>query len=467
MTRARGRTQRGRERATRALLELPPARPLLHAVDHGDDVRLTGDLLGVAGDRWVQPFLDANHTHLKRLDIRATVDVRSGVSLRLTPGRRIGAVPLLSPATRRVVAGLLVSPRFRWSALGAVLGDVGFATEPSLGGSALVPGSAREVPTWLLAAPVVRRLERMLAHRKRGFVERSEHRQSPRGRVDWNRRATRDVPAGRWSTLPCHFPDPDDDPALLAAVRWTLGRLDDDLAPLGEALAARLLRVRVADLQTRVGPGPSRRPASWEAPASSAWVADALQAMGWVAEERGLGGARSLDGMSWDLRIDELWETWVDAFVATLAPRCGLVAMRRGHTTRGLHWTTPVTSMRALIPDSGLRSPERVVWIDAKYKAHLQLLTHHGWTGLGDTVRDAHRADLHQALAYAALDDHTRVDSMLVYPQLSEDHAPVGIASIAAGRRRVRLMLVGLPFGFRSGEHRDATVARWRELLAR
>jgi hypothetical protein len=40
------------------------------------------------------------------------------------------------------------------------------------------------------------------------------------------------VPAGRWSTLPCHFPDPDDDPALLAAVRWTLDRLDDDLAQL-------------------------------------------------------------------------------------------------------------------------------------------------------------------------------------------------------------------------------------------
>jgi hypothetical protein len=51
MTRARGRAQRGRECANRALLELPPARPLLHAVDHGDDVRLTGDHLGVAGDR--------------------------------------------------------------------------------------------------------------------------------------------------------------------------------------------------------------------------------------------------------------------------------------------------------------------------------------------------------------------------------------------------------------------------------
>lgn len=47
--------------------------------------------------------------------------------------------------------------------------------------------------------------------------------------------------------------------------------------------------------------------------------------------------------------------------------------------------TTPHFPIRMTTPraDSGLRSPERVVWIDAKYKAHLQLLTHHGWTGLG------------------------------------------------------------------------------------
>jgi hypothetical protein len=31
------------------------------------------------------------------------------------------------------------------------------------------------------------------------------------------------------------------------------------------------------------------------------WIAEAAQAMGWVAEERGLGGSRVLDGMSWDL----------------------------------------------------------------------------------------------------------------------------------------------------------------------
>jgi hypothetical protein len=30
--------------------------------------------------------------------------------------------------------------------------------------------------------------------------------------------------------------------------------------------------------------------------------------------------------------------------------------------------------MRGLIPDTGLRGPQRVIWVDAKYKAHLSLL---------------------------------------------------------------------------------------------
>jgi hypothetical protein len=425
-------------------------------------------MLSASGDRWVEPFLEANRIHLKRLGVVADVQTRGGVALRLTPGVRIGAVPLLSPVTRRVAAGLLVEPRFRWTALGAVLGDIGFATEPSLGGTPLVPGSAREVPAWLLAAPVVRRLEAFLRHRKRGFTEREEVRQSPRGRVDWSVWATTHVPSGRWTTLPCRYPEPDDDPELMAAVRWTLGRLDDELAVFHEATAARLLRARVYDLQVQVGPGQARRPSSdFQSLRGSGWIAEATQAMGWIAEERGLGGSRILDGMSWDLPIDEVWEAWVDAFISDLAPRCGFTALRRGNTTHELNWSTRTRSMRMLVPDSGLRGPDRLVWVDAKYKAHLNLLARRGWSGLEESTRDAHRADLHQALAYAALGEVPRIDSLLVYPALSsEDRGPPAIATVASGRRRVRLLLVDLPFGFQSPDHREKTLTKWRALLA-
>ncbi len=463
----RGRTKRGRERASRGLLQIPNGRPLIQAVDHGPGVRLDAATLGASGERWIDPFLEANRPHLRRLGISADVETRDGVALRLRPGPRIGAVPLLSPSTRRVAAGLLVAPRFRWSALGAVLGDIGFATEPSLGGTPLVPGSAREVPAWLLAAPVVRRLEAFLRHRKRGFSEHAELRQSPRGRVDWSRWATTHLPSGRWTTLPCHFPEPDDDPELMAGVRWTLARLDDELAVFQEASAARVLRTRVSDLLLQVGTGPLRRPSRELRAGKSGWVAEATQAMGWVAEERGLGGSRVLDGMSWDLPIDEVWEAWVEAFVADLAPRCGFSAVRRGDTTRRLNWSTSTSSMRLLIPDTGLRGPDRLVWVDAKYKAHLQLLARRGWSGLEESTRDAHRADLHQALAYAALDEVERVDSMLVYPDLSpDDDGRPAIATVASGRRRVRLLLVGLPFGFHSPDHREMKLTEWRELLA-
>jgi 5-methylcytosine-specific restriction endonuclease McrBC regulatory subunit McrC len=123
--------------------------------------------------------------------------------------------------------------------------------------------------------------------------------------------------------------------------------------------------------------------------------------------------------------------------------------------------------MRNLVPDCGMRGGNRLVWVDAKYKAHLQQLAQRGWSGLEESVREAHRADLHQALAYASLEQVEHVDSLLVYPQLSTDmpHHPA-IATVGMGQRRVRLLLVSLPFGFQSPDQREATLAQWREFLA-
>jgi 5-methylcytosine-specific restriction endonuclease McrBC regulatory subunit McrC len=124
--------------------------------------------------------------------------------------------------------------------------------------------------------------------------------------------------------------------------------------------------------------------------------------------------------------------------------------------------------MGALAPDVGLLGGERVVWLDAKYKAHLSLLARHGWAGVSEVVRDGHRADLHQALAYAALADVDRVDTVLLYPHLGHTDAPppAAVATLASGRRRVRLVLGGLPFGFRTPEQSMMAVKTWRNLLA-
>jgi len=463
---SRGQTMRAR--AAKLLAATPAAPPLLKTTDHdGRPVAIVGKTIGAAGDRWVEPFLVANRTYLRRLDINAEVRADPELRILLHPGSRIGSMPLLNPSTQRIAAGVLVEPRFRWSALGSVFGAIGFSVEPNLGGAPMVPCSARDVPPWLLAGPVIERIGVLLRHQRRGFIERDEYRTSPRGRVDWTKWVQANVTRGKWTTFPCTFPDPANDPDLMAAVRWTLQRLQEELQLVAYSSPGRLLLQRISELFSLVGSGRMRRPTSITGKLySSSWLAEANEAMAWVAEERGLGGARTLDGLAWDLSVEEVWEAWVSAFARDLGSQVGMVTSPFASVRRPLHWSGPTKSMGSLSPDVELRSTGRVVWIDAKYKAHLSLLRRHGWHGLSDRVQDTHRSDLHQALAYSAIADADRVDSVLAYPHLGEsDHLPVTVATITRGRRQVRLVLAALPFGFKGTEQRNRTMNQWRSFL--
>jgi McrBC 5-methylcytosine restriction system component len=461
----RGRASVGRARWVARRMEEGGSLPLLRGVDHGEPVVVPAAATGQTGDRWIGPFLEANAGQLARLGLRPEVRTRSGVDLVLHPGSHIGAIPLLAPSTRRVTAGLLVEPRFRWTSLGAVLQQVGFKVEPSLGGSRSVPGSAREVPPWILAAPVLRRLQALLEHERRGFVEHREVRASPRGRIDWTDWASHHVTSGRWGSFPCSFPDPKFDPSLRAQMRWTLRRLRDSLFSVADSQIGRALLDRASEMILRVGEGPDARPSGEAGGLLGAFMAEAQEAMAWVAEERGLGGARALDGLAWDLDVDQVWETWVAWFAGQLAPRLGLSARVAPRQT--LDWKGSVRSMSALVPDTVLQGRDRTVLIDAKYKAHLSLLAARGWDSLSAHVREAHRADLHQVLAYAALGRTDDVDAILVYPDLGGSlHPPRAVASVPAGRRRVRLILAALPFGFSGPDSEQRVLGEWREALS-
>jgi hypothetical protein len=264
---------------------------------------------------------------MQRLRLKADVCADSEVYVRLTPGARIGAMPLVGPATRRVVAGILVEPRFRWPALGAVFNSIGFTVEPALGGSPLVTGSARDVPPWILAGPVIQRVAALLRHSRRSFVEHQETRSSPRGRVLWQTWISTQLPRGAWTQFPCRCSEPESDPGLLANARWTLSRLMEELSGVAWSPPGRFLLRRADELLLAIGPGTALRPGVQPAvPAASEWLRDAVEAMAWVAEERGLGGARSLDGLAWDLSIDCVWEAWIAAFARRLGGRLGMTA---------------------------------------------------------------------------------------------------------------------------------------------
>lgn len=329
----------------------------------------------------------------------------------------------------------------------------------------MVPGSAREVPPWILAGPVLMRLAAVVRQLGRTFGVRSGLRASPRGRVDWTEYARRGLPSGRWQQFDCCWPELQRDPWMTSTLRWTIEQIVSDLEKAAGSPAAAKLRELALQLLRVLGAGERRRPESGEldrrtARLEGAVMKEALEGVAWVAEERGLGGARVLDGVAWSLGADALWEAWVESLVKDVSTRLGGRVAGHAFARRSLRWSGTPSTLTSLEPDVGMLLGDRAVYFDAKYKFHLQHFRWRSWSQQTEATREAHRADVHQALAYAALSDATNVDTVLVYPLPGEASEPIhSVASIPSGRRGVRLLLLGLPFGCVSQQHRRATLA--------
>jgi hypothetical protein len=333
----------------------------------------------------------------------------------------------------------------------------------------LVPGSGREIPPWVLAGPVIGRRAELLRTAERRYRDNVENLKRTQGRILWAEYTSEQMPTGKWDTLPCRYSDLATDPKLRRSVCWGLER------------AARRSRERRRPRHPGHGvrllasiPEPPLFPPRRELDSSlgrsdyllDVAIARGLQALGWLVDGRGLGGGRELDGIAWTLKLDRLWELNVAAHVSGLARNAGGQALpcHKGQTVFPLQWTDPgLRSLGHLTPDLVLRRHDGLRVFDAKYKPHFAELDEAGWQRMAEEVRDSHRADLHQVLAYAALFDAPRITTTLVYPlrpttfaALRSRGRDVTRAQLFHGGRQLTLELQGLPFGSSPASPRNA-----------
>ncbi len=286
------------------------------------------------------------------LDVRPELHAfGSETRIHLVPGGRAGALPLRSAQTQHVKAGLLITPRFGWVGVGAVMQETGWSASPEFLNAPLVPGSARDVPPWVLAGPVIARLIDLLSALVPGFELTAETLSAPRGRILWTEYVRSSLQSGYWHRMPCQFPDLTLDRVLRSAIRWTLEHTRESLFSAGERdsiaidlaqTISRLLRTlqdvksvepRISDLERRF----SKR----LSPIGQLRLG--LQAIGWVVDERGLGGGREMDGLAWQLPLEKLWESHVEAIVRSEEKMRGgdVRSGRLRQTVVPLNWSDP------------------------------------------------------------------------------------------------------------------------------
>ncbi len=432
-----------------------------------------------AAEQRAEQLLRANEGMLRELGVAATT-TRTGSTpaLRIETSTRVGAVPLCSPVTGRPDFGLLVEPRFSWRSAGDMLAGTGFRVVPRLLALPDLPQCERRVPPWVLSSVVLPRLRALLDAMQRRFVLAECDLRAPRGRVDWTRYAAQRFAHGRALDVPCTFPDLRDDERLRDAIAWVVRRHRDAL--LAQSAAGAVVRqlLAVCDvLLSRLRGAVARAP---DATARRSWAQrtmapqvfrEGLQAIEWTVDERGLAGITDLAGLPWRMDMEQFFEAWVEAIAETAARATGasLRVGRRDETRVPLDWTPAHSgSQRALVPDVVLTHGDATLVLDAKYKRHALEIERLGWSGTPETLREQHRNDVLQALAYSTLFDAPRVVACLVYPadaetypRLVERGRTLSRATVRSGARAVELALLAVPL---SGDP-DAATGDLRRLL--
>ncbi len=410
-------------------------------------------------------FLDQNAQTLDQFGIEARVDFDGHrVFVVFQSGARIGAFPLISPISGRAEVSLIVRPRFGWSGLGRSLGTSGFKIIPQILALPLLPRTEREIPAWILSATILPRLKAMLSQLSRRFEIIENIRTAPRGRVDWARYATEKLPSMKFLDVPCRYPDLRSNRELLAAIHYVLRK---QLASLEtqrhsgmivvELMQICMTLLRLVDEVSPVPPSRKQLDSWFRAPLASPSFFDGLNAITWSTEDTGLGGMTDWRGLPWVMSMEKFYEAWVETVFQRFTRRFGGVLRvgRRRETITPIAWERPfLGSQKYLMPDLVVEQEERKIFVDAKYKDHLDALLHHRWMDLEDELRERHRDDLLQVLAYSTLSDTKATTACLAYPctldtwaSLKERGMLSHKASIYAGKRNIDLAMIALPMG--------------------
>lgn len=377
--------------------------------------------------RLADQFITQNRPLLELLDVSIRRDYDgTDVRLLIESKSAVGAVPLISPFTARPDYGVVVQPRFPWPGIGPMLAEMGWVVSPTPLRLPLLKRSERRVPLWVLSFMVLARLKALLDRLERRFEFTEQERLAPKGTVLWQQYATRNLTRGQFLTVPCSFPDLSDDRHLKSAIRFTIERQLQSLETQREQGTFVHKLIALAEfLLLRVRAVPACRPSPrdidlWlRRPLRTDVFFEGLHAINWTVEERGLAGLSDLEGIPWTMHMELFFEAWVETVLRAVAIRTGgrLKTGRKRETISPLAWEPPyLGSQKSLVPDLVFELEGCTVIIDAKYKRHWEELQHGRWASVEDVLREEHRQDLLQILAYANLAETAVAVCCLIYP---------------------------------------------------
>ncbi|PSK99281.1 5-methylcytosine restriction system specificity protein McrC [Cecembia rubra] len=379
-------------------------RELQKKVFKGADKRVIG--------LYLQKFIQYNLELFSFLGIEAHIEGSDlNTSIFFKSSEFIGTIPLRAPDTGKQIGDFVVSPRFtgtnRFEEFVEILDLLGDEISPEFIESLpLASKRAFRPPIYLEAVKFISALEKLLKQHWRKFDNKEIQLSQPSGQVNWNKYAKQSFKVEQRLVYPTRKNFLSEFHSEFSEIRFVY-----DLCKLELLSSNTPIRIR-ASISKRISfldeklyfHKPKITSKIQITNADGVTIKEAKQIANRILN------FNLIDGTAWRVDFADVFEKFIQQIFKEVTKSIGGKFIPNlkiySNTKKRFQW-----SLNKLEPDGVLLKDDQVIFIDAKYKSHL-----YNKFDQSETLKEDHRRDLHQILAYSSFNDAKNKSGFLCYP---------------------------------------------------
>jgi hypothetical protein len=388
----------------------------------------------------LQKFVDYNFEVFNFLGVTPYIvgsDQHSSIVFRTS--QFIGSIPLRSPDTGKQIGDFVVVPRYtgknRYEDYIEILNLLGSEISPQMSDSLpLASGRNFRPPMYLEAARFINALEELTKRPWKKFNRIEKNIDEPKGQINWNKYTQTEFKAENKLRFPTGKNILSEFHAEYSQIRYVFDLCKLELLSANTPLRIKLnIRNRLDILEERLYDHLPMKTSSIKLRFSDSPIVKKCK----------IQANRILDknftvSTAWRVDFSDVFEKFVQFIFKEVAKETGGRLLFNykfpGHSKGNYAW-----ELKHLEPDAILQKGEAELFIDAKYKSNL-------YNKFGDSalLKEEHRRDLHQLLAYASFSKTGIKHSLLCYPSTEIEIKEI-LYENPINQTRNKIKIFGLP----------------------
>jgi hypothetical protein len=390
---------------------------------------------------YLQKFIDYNKDSFDFLQVTPKIE-GSGkeVSLNFKSDRFIGAIPLRSPDTGKQIGDFVVKPRYtsatdQFSEYVEIINILESEILPEFKHSIpLLSQNSVRPPLYLEAIKFVTILEKAAKVKWNKFQTIKRIYRYPKSQVDWKKYVETEFDPEKRLLFPCNDNILSKFHSEFFELKYVYSIAKGEITSFKTPLNIKYqYRDVLTYLDSALYEFPEKQTNDLKIHLSDPILIKRLKEQGNKILKRNFE-----EITSWRIDFSLLFEKYVQFLFKQVSLEIGATQLSNYKIRRSSHFS-PLWSLNYLEPDIMLMKSNLDIIIDSKYKSHLFNLK-----STTEELKEEHRKDLHQLLAYTAFTKNTNKIGILCYPY-SEQYISELNYIFPFSNTKSKIILLGVP----------------------